>query len=148
MNERNFYEVMDLIATVARAFFIMDGSDSDERTKNYINQYADYAIQQLSMLDCDGDAPATESLRQATIAMLCEELCAKRKRNITEYFQRLARLVFVKGNEPFSDVDLAICKIARAVCHNDILETHKLFDALTTMSAEIVDEYGVYEGGC
>ena len=86
------------------------------------------------------------SIIASIIAMLTEEVNAKRHEDITETFGNIRDCILAGRVEYLPMSYQIIVRIATVIC-GDIGETYDLFRALVKISADVTEECGVYAGG-
>ena len=83
-------------------------------------------------------------MKEAMIAMLAEEICAKRAQNITDFFQKIADANGCTSCLPF--YEKSIYRIACKVLGGTV-QAIELFKDLIPVSEQVIEQCGVYEGG-
>lgn len=84
-----------------------------------------------------------EVLRQASLAMIGEEICAKKRTSVTDFFNHIAT---ANDDTDLSFLEKAIFDIATLVVGGRE-EALNLFEILGPMSVAVLDECGEYDGG-
>ena len=130
----DFYEMMnaaqDTVISISKALLMLESAEPDIKIDIIV-----------AMAKAIEDNIPDESLKQASIAMIGEEICVKKRMNVTDFFSRIANN---DGDLPF--YERALLDIASFVVGG---EAHAidLFGELAPMSLDVLDVCGEYDGG-
>lgn len=130
----DFYEMMDaaqnMVNSISKELLTLESAEPN--TWNRIIAAMAGAIE---------DNIPDGSLKAASIAMIGEEICVKKRMNVTDFFSRIANN---DGDLPF--YERALLDIASYVVGGQALAI-ELFEMLAPMSLEVLDLCGEYDGG-
>lgn len=130
----DFYEMMnaaqDTVISISKALLMLESAEPD--TKIHII---------VAMAKAIEDNIPDESLKEASIAMIGEEICVKKRMNVTDFFSRIANN---DGDLPF--YERALLDIASFVVGGEA-QAIDLFGKLAPMSLDVLDVCGEYDGG-
>ena len=130
----DFYEMMnaaqDTVISISKALLMLESAEPNMKISIIV-----------AMARAIEDNIPDESLKEASIAMIGEEICVKKRMNVTDFFSRIAN-----NDGDLSFYERALLDIASFVVGGEA-QAIDLFGKLAPMSLDVLDVCGEYDGG-